>query len=121
MIFFHKRHPTIFKEKYLEDFVDTFSDHSKVSEWGATFEALLKPFLLRRTKAEVADSIALPQKATVTLFTTLSSVQHKLYRALLLKDVNSLAAVASGAKTTMANLLMDLRKCSNHPYVRQYR
>ena len=46
---------------------------------------MLKPFLLRRVKAEVVKD--LPQKSEVVLYHGMSAVQKKCYRAILTKDI----------------------------------
>ena len=46
---------------------------------------MLKPFLLRRIKAEVVKD--LPQKSEVVLYHGMSAVQKKYYRAILMKDL----------------------------------
>ena len=48
---------------------------------------LLRPFLLRRTKAEVVKD--LPPKTEVVLYHGMSAVQKKYYKAILTKDVGT--------------------------------
>jgi len=79
---------------------------------------LLRPFMLRRLKADVEASL-LPKKETV-LFTGMSAVQKQLYRQVLLRDIDVLqtgGGGGEGSRTTILNIVMQLRKCCNHPYL----
>jgi SNF2 family DNA or RNA helicase len=69
------------------------------------------PFMLRRTKAEVASMLPLPPKHELTVAAPLSPLQHKIYKGLLSKD----SSVLGGGRGALMNLLMELRKCANHP------
>ncbi|MDC0526041.1 SNF2-related protein [bacterium] len=84
--------------------------------------ALLRPFMLRRTKAEVEKG--LPPKLETSIACPLSEQQRFWYKRLLLKDTSLLsqlegeppdAAAASGTASTdwkkLSSLLMQLRKC----------
>jgi superfamily II DNA or RNA helicase len=81
--------------------------------------AVLRPFLLRRKKSEVA--VGLPPKTEVKVYVGLTELQKEWYTKLLLKDIDSINAGAlskGGApKTRLLNILMQLRKCCNHPYL----
>lgn len=90
--------------------------------------ALLRPFMLRRTKAEVEKG--LPPKLETSIACPLSEMQTFWYKRLLLKDstllahlegLTSEAAAASGSTSAdwkkLSSLLMQLRKCCNHPYL----
>lgn len=70
---------------------------------------ILRPFLLKRTKEVLKQS--LPPKKEVHVYLGLTPVQVKLYRNILLKK--SISADTG----TMKNVLMQLRKCCNHPYL----
>lgn len=76
--------------------------------------AVLRPFLIRRLKSEVEHS--LPPKKETVLFTKLSEMQLELYKNLLKKDVDAING-KGGDKVRLLNILMQLRKCSNHPYL----
>lgn len=81
--------------------------------------AVLRPFLLRRLKKEVA--VGLPPKTEVKVYVGLTELQKDWYTKLLLKDIDSInaGALAKGGapKTRLLNVLMQLRKCCNHPYL----
>ena len=80
---------------------------------------LLRPFMLRRLKADVEKS--LPPKTETILFTGMSAVQKQLYKQVLLRDIDMINGASSsssnGARTAILNIVMQLRKCCNHPYL----
>lgn len=76
--------------------------------------AVLRPFLLRRIKADVEKR--LPPKKETKIYVGLSAVQRELYTKLLMKDLNILNS-GKGDKMQLLNILMQLRKCCNHPYL----
>lgn len=73
---------------------------------------ILRPFILRRKKSDVLSD--LPSKTELILYTTLSSMQKKYYKAILTKDRN---AFGSKNKKSLTNILLNLRQCCNHPYM----
>eukprot|EP00628_Pelagophyceae_sp_CCMP2097_P016816 CAMPEP_0206848868 /NCGR_PEP_ID=MMETSP0975-20121206/26230_1 /ASSEMBLY_ACC=CAM_ASM_000399 /TAXON_ID=483370 /ORGANISM="non described non described, Strain CCMP2097" /LENGTH=1097 /DNA_ID=CAMNT_0054391505 /DNA_START=1 /DNA_END=3291 /DNA_ORIENTATION=- len=78
--------------------------------------SLLRPFVLRRLKSDVEKS--LPPKTETILFTHLSPVQRDVYKHCLLREMG---VVQGGGKESgrvaVLNLVMQLRKCCNHPYL----
>ncbi len=79
---------------------------------------LLSPFLLRRLKADVEHSL-LPKKE-VNLYVRMTEMQKKWYRRILERDIDAVNAVAKTnkeSKMRLQNVLMQLRKCANHPYL----
>ncbi|KAJ1448205.1 SNF2 family N-terminal domain-containing protein [Pelagophyceae sp. CCMP2097] len=89
--------------------------------------AMLKVFMLRRLKETVEK--CMPQKVETTIEVPLAPMQLFWYRRLLLKDSSLLRRVEAaaapggvGAKSTgdysrLKSLLMQLRKCCNHPFL----
>lgn len=78
--------------------------------------AILKPFMLRRIKSEVEKSL-LPKKE-VKIFVGLSKMQREWYTNILLKDIAIInGCTGASEKMRLANIVMHLRKCSNHPYL----
>lgn len=75
---------------------------------------LLRPFMLRRLKADVET--ALPPKSETILFTGLSEMQKKLYRDILKREIDTVNG-ANTSRTAVLNIVMQLRKCCNHPYL----
>jgi SWI/SNF-related matrix-associated actin-dependent regulator of chromatin subfamily A member 5 len=81
---------------------------------------LLRPFMLRRLKVDVEKS--LPPKTETILFTGMSTLQKNLYKQILLRDIDTIntAAVTGNSqqsRTAILNIVMQLRKCCNHPYL----
>ncbi|KAG8130123.1 hypothetical protein E2320_017134 [Naja naja] len=77
-------------------------------------KTLSEPLLLRRVKAEVSEEI--PKKVEVVLYHGMSALQKKLYKALLVKDLDAFEN-ESGKKANLQNVLIQLRKCVAHPYL----
>ncbi|KAI8063603.1 SNF2 family N-terminal domain-containing protein [Gongronella butleri] len=79
---------------------------------------VLRPFLLRRVKADVEKSL-LPKKE-INLYVRMSTMQRKWYQRILEKDldaVNGAGTTKREGKTRLLNIVMQLRKCCNHPYL----
>merc|ERR1712223_2267893 len=77
--------------------------------------AVLKPFLLRRLKIDVEKSL-LPKKE-VKIFVGLSKMQREWYTKILMKDIDIVNGAGKMEKMRLQNILMQLRKCTNHPYL----
>ncbi len=82
---------------------------------------LVRPFFLRRTKAQVLTF--LPPMAQIIVPVTMSIVQKKLYKSILAKNPELIRSIFDREKLKQAerhnlnNLLMQLRKCLCHPFV----
>jgi superfamily II DNA or RNA helicase len=78
---------------------------------------VLRPFLLRRIKSEVAKG--LPPKTETKLYIGMSAMQREWYQKLLMKDIDAIngAVGKGGNKPRLLNILMQLRKVCNHPYL----
>ncbi|KAG7386000.1 hypothetical protein PHYPSEUDO_000855 [Phytophthora pseudosyringae] len=77
---------------------------------------ILRPFMLRRLKADVEKS--LPPKKETLLFVGMSEMQKVLYKSLLLRDMNTIMGGSGGvSKSALQNIVMQLRKCCGHPYL----
>lgn len=107
---------------------DVFGDSEAFDQWFSGQEAdqdtvvqqlhrVLRPFLLRRVKADVEKSL-LPKKE-VNLYIGMSDMQVKWYRKILEKDIDAVngAGGKRESKTRLLNIVMQLRKCCNHPYL----
>ncbi|PYH90192.1 hypothetical protein BO71DRAFT_444079 [Aspergillus ellipticus CBS 707.79] len=87
--------------------------------------SMLRPFFLRRTKAQVLDF--LPPCAQIIVPVSMSTVQKKLYKSILAKNPQLIKAIfqrKNGGKSlkqtekhNLNNILMQLRKCLCHPFV----
>ncbi|PXF49905.1 ISWI chromatin-remodeling complex ATPase CHR17 [Gracilariopsis chorda] len=93
---------------------DADTDAAKQKEIVAQLHAVLRPFLIRRLKSEVEHN--LPPKKETVLFTKLSEMQLDLYRNILKKDIDAING-KGGDRVRLLNILMQLRKCVNHPYL----
>lgn len=74
---------------------------------------LLSLFILRREKADVEKSL-LPKKV-INLYSPLTDMQRKWYKMILEKDAENV--VNEGSKMQLMNIVCQLRKCCNHPYL----
>ncbi|KAH8740693.1 SNF2L-like with a SWI/SNF2 ATpase and a Myb domain [Cryptosporidium ryanae] len=79
-----------------------------------TLHRILRPFMLRRLKVDVERD--LPPKRELYVYIGLSKLQKKIYSELLTRNLDVLNSFGSN-KTQMLNLLMQLRKTCNHPYL----
>lgn len=109
---------------------DVFSDSDVFDEWFQQNEkaedqeivvqqlhSVLQPFLLRRVKSEVEKSL-LPKKE-INLYVGMTDMQLHWYKSLLEKDIDAVNGVVGKreGKTRLLNIVMQLRKCCNHPYL----
>ncbi|KAF2020938.1 hypothetical protein BU24DRAFT_361508 [Aaosphaeria arxii CBS 175.79] len=107
---------------------DVFGDAAAFDEWFSTqgedsdtvvqqLHKVLRPFLLRRVKSDVEKSL-LPKKE-VNLYIGMSDMQVKWYKKILEKDIDAVNGGAGNkeSKTRLLNIVMQLRKCCNHPYL----
>ena len=115
----------------LLQFLDTALDAAKLEEEYTELTKdnvrrlhdMLRPFFLRRTKAQVLTF--LPAMAQIIVPVTLTVLQKKLYKSILARNPDLLKAVFGGTKRALAktdraslnNILMQLRKCLCHPFV----
>eukprot|EP00980_Cylindrotheca_fusiformis_P022389 scaffold9267_cov168-Cylindrotheca_fusiformis.AAC.1 len=76
---------------------------------------ILRPFMLRRLKADVAKG--LPPKTETIIMVGMSKMQKQLYKKLLLRDLDSIAGNNGKNRTAVLNIVMQLRKCCGHPYL----
>jgi SWI/SNF-related matrix-associated actin-dependent regulator of chromatin subfamily A member 5 len=76
---------------------------------------VLRPFLLRRMKIEVEKRL-LPKKET-KIYVGLGKMQREWYTRILMKDIDLVNGAGKSDKMRLLNILMQLRKCCNHPYL----
>uniref|UniRef100_A0A8K9UZS4 Chromodomain helicase DNA binding protein 1-like n=1 Tax=Oncorhynchus mykiss TaxID=8022 RepID=A0A8K9UZS4_ONCMY len=106
--------PSLFPTDQTEDFTSTYNQVQTQPTLGRTLHRVLQPFLLRRVKAEVAAD--LPMKTEILMYHGLSALQKRYYKAILMKDLYAFGN-EQGNKTRLLNILMQLRKCVDHPYL----
>merc|ERR1719397_533564 len=107
--------PEVFSSS--EDFDEWFNTNSCLGDDSlvARLHGVLKPFLLRRLKIDVEKSL-LPKKE-VKIFIGLSQMQREWYTKILMKDIDIVNGAGKQEKMRLQNILMQLRKCCNHPYL----
>ncbi|KAB2568919.1 Chromatin remodeling factor mit1 [Lasiodiplodia theobromae] len=83
---------------------------------------LIRPYILRRTKAQVLTF--LPPMAQIIVPLSMSVLQKKLYKSILAKNPELLKALFStdrqlkpNERSNLSNILMQLRKCLCHPFI----
>lgn len=74
---------------------------------------LLRPFMLRRLKIDVEKN--LPAKKEMYFFIGLSKLQKQLYKNILKGNIDVVNGI--GDKIKLLNVLMQLKKVCNHPYL----
>merc|ERR1719234_1080033 len=107
--------PEVFSSS--EDFDEWFNTNSCLGDDSlvARLHGVLKPFLLRRLKIDVEKSL-LPKKE-LKIFIGLSKMQREWYTRILMKDIDVVNNAGKSDKLRLLNILMQLRKCCNHPYL----
>ena len=75
----------------------------------------IKPYMLRRTKQKVEKD--LPPKSEKIIRVELSDIQLEYYRNILTKNYAALNQGAKGQKQSLLNIMMELKKASNHPFM----
>jgi len=72
--------------------------------------------LLRRLKADVLK--AMPSKSELIVRIDMSPIQKKYYKLILTKNYEALQSKVGGHQS-LQNIVMQLKKCCNHPYLIQ--
>ncbi|XP_059098801.1 chromodomain-helicase-DNA-binding protein Mi-2 homolog isoform X2 [Tigriopus californicus] len=97
----------------LEEFQSNFDNIAK-EEQVHKLHQLLGPHMLRRMKADVLKNM--PSKSEFIVRTNLAPMQKKFYKNILTHNFEALRA-RSGAQTSLLNVMMELKKVANHPYL----
>ncbi|XP_072254958.1 chromodomain-helicase-DNA-binding protein 3 [Pyxicephalus adspersus] len=98
----------------LEGFLEEFADISKEDQIKKLHD-LLGPHLLRRLKADVFKNM--PAKTELIVRVELSPMQKKYYKFILTRNFEALNSRGGGNQVSLLNIMMDLKKCCNHPYL----
>ena len=109
----HFLEPRIFPshEQWLSDFGD-LSNKTQVEKLTRT----LRPFFLRRMKGDVEKSV--PPKEETVVQVELTTVQKQWYRAIYERNLTFLSSAAGNSHApSLMNIVMELRKCCNHPFL----
>ena len=75
----------------------------------------IQPFMLRRTKNKVEND--LPPKTEKIIRVELSDVQLDYYKNILTRNYAALNEGSKGQKQSLLNIMMELKKASNHPFM----
>lgn len=99
---------------------DIFGDAEQFDEWFSMSDqsgkenvikklhTVLRPFMLRRVKSDVAKS--LPPKKETKLYVGLTAMQNIYYVRCLQKDAHELNKLGGPDRNRLLNVLMQLRK-----------
>ncbi|KAJ5893946.1 Chromodomain helicase hrp3 [Penicillium taxi] len=93
------------------DFKDPEASSKKLAE----LVGAIQPFMLRRTKSQVESD--LPPKTEKIIRVELSDIQLEYYKNILTKNYAALNSGGGGAKQSLLNIMMELKKASNHPFM----
>lgn len=98
----------------LQGFLNEFADIAK-EEQVKKLHDMLGPHLLRRLKADVLKGM--PSKSEFIVRVDLAPLQKKYYKWILTKNFEALNPKGGGQQVSLINVMMDLKKCCNHPYL----
>ncbi|KAL0260239.1 hypothetical protein SLS55_003924 [Diplodia seriata] len=112
--------------QFLDDDIDAASLEEEYEEMTKEkiikLHDLIRPYILRRTKAQVLTF--LPPMAQIIVPLSMSVLQKKLYKSILAKNPELLKALFStdrqlkpNERANLSNILMQLRKCLCHPFI----
>ncbi|KAF0990616.1 hypothetical protein HZS_5752, partial [Henneguya salminicola] len=96
-----------------EDFLHEFKDLNKEAQIEKLHKMLGKR-LLRRLKSDVLKEI--PIKSEVIVPVDLCPLQRKYYKAILNRSYSTLVQKGN-TSSSLLNVLMELKKCCNHPFL----
>lgn len=107
--------PDIFGDAQQFDDWFSLSDNQGQDNVIRKLHTVLRPFMLRRIKKDVA--CALPPKKETKLYVGLTPMQQEWYTRVLRKDAHELNQLGGPDRVRLLNILMQLRKVCNHPYL----
>jgi len=89
-------------------------DESFKTEVLTKLHTILRPFVLRRLKADVATH--LPPKKEIYVHVPMTKLQRQVYHDIIVGNFDTLGGVAR-QRQKLLNVVIQLRKCCNHPYL----
>ena len=98
----------------LQGFLNEFADIAK-EEQVQKLHDMLGPHLLRRLKVDVLKGM--PTKSEFIIRVDLAPMQKKFYKFILTRNFEALNTKGGGQQVSLINIMMDLKKCCNHPYL----
>uniref|UniRef100_H2YQ32 DNA helicase n=1 Tax=Ciona savignyi TaxID=51511 RepID=H2YQ32_CIOSA len=93
----------------MNGFLDEFAEIAQEDQVKKLHE-MLGPHMLRRLKADVLTSEFIVR-------VNLSPLQRKFYRYILARNFKGLNSRGGANNSSLLNIMMDLKKCCNHPYL----
>jgi len=108
--------PNLFadSEALSQKFENMAEEWEKVKE----LHELLRTRILRRTKKDVGLDESIPPKREILVPVSMSTPQMAIYKSILQKNLKVLTKIGQkGAKLSLNNIWMELRKCVNHAYL----
>ncbi|KAJ7960580.1 protein CHROMATIN REMODELING 5 [Quillaja saponaria] len=110
----HFLDPDKFKSK--DDFVQNYKNLSSFNEIElANLHMELRPHILRRVIKDVEKS--LPPKIERILRVEMSPLQKQYYKWILERNFNDLNKGVRGNQVSLLNIVVELKKCCNHPFL----
>nr|XP_018668322.1 chromodomain-helicase-DNA-binding protein 4 isoform X1 [Ciona intestinalis] len=98
----------------MNGFLDEFAEIAQEDQVKKLHE-MLGPHMLRRLKADVLTGLA--SKSEFIVRVNLSPLQRKFYRYILARNFKGLNSRGGPNNSSLLNIMMDLKKCCNHPYL----
>lgn len=98
---------------HVDENIDLMSEDA--SKKLAELTEAISPYMIRRTKQKVEND--LPPKSEKIIRVELSDVQLEYYKNILTRNYAALNAGSKGHKTSLLNIMMELKKASNHPFL----
>lgn len=110
----HFLDPDKFKSK--DDFVEKYKNLSSFNETElSNLHMELRPHILRRIIKDVEKS--LPPKIERILRVEMSPLQKQYYKWILERNFQSLNKGVRGNQVSLLNVVVELKKCCNHPFL----
>ena len=95
--------------------IDFETIDSEQEQYIKDLQKKISPFILRRLKKDVEKS--LPSKSERILRVELSDIQTEYYKNIITKNYAALNAGNRGSQISLLNIMSELKKASNHPYL----
>lgn len=100
----------------IEQEIDFDTPDDDQEEYIKELQQKIQPFILRRLKKDVEKS--LPSKTERILRVELSDLQTEYYKNIITKNYLALnAGNSGGSQISLLNVMSELKKASNHPYL----
>ena len=107
--------PQLFENSQI--FEDLFDEREGAGDMNSVtrLHSVLGPLMLRRLKSEVSTGI--PPKREIYVTCGVAAKQREYYLKALTKEAMAVNGTGAGSATALLNVVMQLRKAANHPYL----